>query len=508
MVQRAASRRAYPTTRTVAFGALWNVAGRAAPQLVAVVTTPLLINMLGPSRWGVFSLAMALVGISGLLDLGIGRALTRGLAERLHAGNEDQAATLVKTGLLVLGALGVLGGLLAAAGAHPVAYHVINVKSALRHETEMTLYVICLTIPTIVVNGALWGVISALDLFRAANIANVVISALTYAGQLLILYACNSLAAVMLVFLVGRVASLLVYWKLCHDALPSLGDGAFSRADLRPLMRIGGWMTVSNVVFPILTYADRVVIASVLSAEAIGYYATPSDLMARVHIVTGATVISLFPAIAASYRTDPARAVALFGRSVVTVSAVLFPAAVLVGVFSNELLTLWIGADYASHAAPVLRILAVGTLVGAADSIAATLLDAIGLPRVNAKLSVCELIVYVPVLFFALHLFGFLGGAITQVVRMTIDFHIRIWLARRYYPPVAAAARRVTLTVLSGTALLLAPMAFAGLADKCAAVVVVTLLYGSFVYARSATAEERLRVRSRMAALVPAAWSR
>jgi hypothetical protein len=66
----------------------------------------------------------------------------------------------------------------------------------------------------------------------------------------------------------------------------------------------------------------------------------------------------------------------------------------------------------------------------------------------------------------------------------------------------------VTLTVLSGTALLLAPMAFAGLADKCAAVVVVTLLYGSFVYARSATAEERLRVRSRMAALVPAAWSR
>jgi O-antigen/teichoic acid export membrane protein len=481
------------------------VVGRAAPQLVALVTTPLLINALGPSRWGILSLAMALLGVSGVLDLGIGRALTRGVAQRLHEAQDDQAAAaLVKTGLVLLGFLGGVGGLLLAAAAHPLAYHVIGVPPDLRHETEMALYVIAMTMPLVILNGALWGVISALDLFRVANLLGLVILAASYAGQLLILYACNSLAAVMLVLLASRILFQLVYWKLCRDAMPGLGAGRFSRADVLPMLRMGGWMTVSNIVFPLLTYADRFMIATVLSAAAVGYYATPTELMGRIHIITAATVVSLFPAIAASYRTDSRRAVALFGRSIVTACAVLFPVAMLVGVFSDEFLTLWIGADFASHAAPVLRILAVGTLLSAVDVIVTTLLDAIGVPRVNAKFSVCELIFYIPVLFSTLHLFGFVGAAFAYVARVAIDFHVRLWLARKLYPAIATVVPRVVLTVVSGTALLVVPMAFSALPERCAAAAVVTVLYGTIIYARSATTEERLHVRSKVVALVPA----
>jgi O-antigen/teichoic acid export membrane protein len=486
----------------VAFGTIWNVVGRAGPQVVALVTTPLLIDALGPSRWGIFSLAMALLGVSGLFDLGIGRALTRGVAERLHSGREDEAATLIRTGLWVLGGLGVCGGLLGAALAHPLAYHVLDVPAGLRHETALALYVICLTIPFVILNAALWGVIAALDLFRIANIAGVAIVAASYAGQLLILYAYNSLAAVMLVLLASRIVSLMAFGAFCRDAMPGVGAGRFSLAEIRPLLRMGGWMTVSNVVFPILNYADRFIIGAVLSAAAIGYYATPSDLMGRVQIVTGATAISLFPAIAASYRTDPPRAAALFARGIVTLSVVLFPAAVVVAAFSDELLSLWIGAEYAGHAAPVLRILAVGSLLRCADEIVATLIDAIGLPRVNAQFSVCELILYVPLLFLTLHLFGFVGGAVAFVVRMAMDFHVRLWLAGRFYPPIAAAGRRVRMTAWSGTALLVAPLAFSGMAARGAAVVVATVAYWAIVYGWLATAEERMKLRAKVAGMV------
>jgi O-antigen/teichoic acid export membrane protein len=504
MVETVLSLRRYPTTRTVAVGTLWNVLGRAVPQLVALITIPLLINMLGPSRFGIFALAMALIGVSGLVDLGIGRALTRGVAERLHAEHEDQAAVLVKTGLLVLGCLGIVSGLVAASLAHTLAYHVINVPAELRHETEMALYVICMTIPLVVLNSALWGVITALDLFRPGNLASGTIVALSYAGQLLILYVFNSLAAVMLVFFASRIVSLLAYWKLCRDAMPKLATSRIDRADIRPLLRIGGWMTVSNIVFPILGCIDRFMIAMVLSAAAVGYYATPSELMGRVHIITGATMISLFPAIAASYRINPLGATALFGRSIITMCAVLFPVAAVAGAFSNELLTLWVGADYASNAAPVLRILAASTLLAAADGIVVTLLDAIGLPKINAKFSVVELILYVPLLFLALHLFGYVGAAVAYVVRVAIDFHVRLWLAGKFYPAIAPTGRRVALTALTGTALLLAPSLVSGLAARCVGVCLVTAVFAAVVYTRSATAEERLRFRSQLSAM----WSR
>jgi len=175
-----------------------------------------------------------------------------------------------------------------------------------------------------------------------------------------------------------------------------------------------------------------------------------------------------------------------------------------VGAFSNELLTLWIGADYASHAAPVLQILAVGTLLGAADGIVATLLDAIGLPRVNAKFSICELVLYVGALFGALHVFGFVGAAVATVLRAAIDFHARLWLAGKFYPAVNTVARRVTLATFTGTVLLLAPNACAGFAERCMAAGGATILFWSILYAGSATTEERLLVRSKVGALVSA----
>jgi O-antigen/teichoic acid export membrane protein len=154
----------------------------------------------------------------------------------------------------------------------------------------------------------------------------------------------------------------------------------------------------------------------------------------------------------------------------------------------------------------VLRVLAVATLLGAADGLVVTLLDAIGQPRINAKFSVIELILFIPLLFLMLHLFGFVGGAVAYVTRVAIDFVVRLWLAARFYPAIVTQCRRVALTTLSGTALLLPLLAVSGIAERCAAIGIVTACFGLVLYTRSATDEDRLLVRSKVAAMMPAAW--
>src|SRR5580698_4386962 len=82
-------------SRTVAISAVWNLIGRAGPIMVAMLATPVLVSELGVARWGIFTIALSLVGIFGIFDFGLGRALIRSIAERIGAGEEHSASTLV-----------------------------------------------------------------------------------------------------------------------------------------------------------------------------------------------------------------------------------------------------------------------------------------------------------------------------------------------------------------------------------------------------------------------------
>src|SRR5437773_8518685 len=74
--------------RLLARNTVWNLLGNGAPMLVAVFCIPILIKGLGTDRFGVLTLAWALIGYASLFDLGLGRALTQLVARKLGAGEE------------------------------------------------------------------------------------------------------------------------------------------------------------------------------------------------------------------------------------------------------------------------------------------------------------------------------------------------------------------------------------------------------------------------------------
>ncbi|MBU6497596.1 MAG: oligosaccharide flippase family protein, partial [Rhodospirillales bacterium] len=271
--------------RTVALGALWNVLGRIGPLIVAVGATPFLIRELGVARWGVFTLALSLIGMFGIFDFGVGRALTRLIADRLATGEEAQAASSVRTGIVVLTALGAVGAVVMALGAHLYTTLALHLPPALEREVLAALYVLCASAPLVVLNAALWGVLSAFQRFASANLVNLPILAMYYLGPLLVLPFFNSLVAVMLVLVACRVVMTYFYWRICVQSMPSLRQARFAWGSVLPVLQFGGWLTVSNFVWPLMLYMDRFVIAAVLSAAATAYYATPFDLIVRFSVV-------------------------------------------------------------------------------------------------------------------------------------------------------------------------------------------------------------------------------
>ena len=469
------SRGRLTATQTVAAATLWNLLGRLGPMLVAIAATPFLIIGLGDARFGVFSLALSLIGIFGVFDFGFGRAITRLIAERLADGQEAEAAPAVLTGLAAMTLLGAAGGLVLAGLARWYALSLLDLPPDLAHEVSHALMLLCASAPLVVLNAALWGVLSAYQRFGAANLVNLPIMALYYLGPLAVLPFADSLVAVIAVLVSCRAIMTVCYAWIAIGAMPALRTARPDWGALGGLARFGGWLTVSNLAWPLLLYLDRFVIAAAISAAASAWYATPFDLILRFSIVPIAIMQSGFPAMAASYRQAPEVAAQLFRRGSLAILVAVIPPSLLTTGAALPLLTLWLGAPFAAHAAPVLQILGLGALFMCLDTVPAGLLDAIGRPDVNAKLAVVSVLPAVPLLALLVALAGIEGAATAWSLRVIASFALRLWLCARLYPPVRTEMPRLLPALgVALLALALAPISWpaAGAALLLGAVVV------------------------------------
>ncbi len=501
----AAAMRSLSSSRTVAISAMWNLVGRAGPMIVAVLATPHLVRDLGPDRWGVFTIALSLVGIFSIFDFGIGRALTRTIAELLVENRRAEAATLARSGMTALTVLGCIGGLVMASLAGLWVRVGLHIPPQLEHQVLLSLYVLCLSAPLVILSSAMWGVIAAFQQFRSANLVNIPIMATYYLGPLAILHYSDSLVSVLAVLVVCRVVMTIAYGRICLRVLPELRTARTVIAQLLPVMRMGGWMTASNITLPVLTYVDRFIIASVLSAAATGYYSTPFDLVLRFTLVPVAIMNTAYPAIAASFRIDPVHAASLFRRSLLTVTAVLFPACLVCVAASHWVLQLWLGPEFASHATVVLRWLGVGILLTCVDSVVAGLLDGIGKASVNAKFSLVELALYIPLLTLLVRSHGIEGAAIASALRCLFDLAVRFWFAQHLYRPVRAIAAGTLPLLLGASASLFLVALLQGTLWLPAASALALLLVSVLLWL-TLTHTERARLSATAVRFLPAAY--
>src|SRR6266851_3323019 len=203
---------------------------------------------------------------------------------------------LVWTSLVIMTSLGVLGTVLMAFLSHWLVYSVIKVPHSLRIETLWTLYVLAAGLPFVLSTAGLRGVLEAHQCFKVINLVRIPMSAFTFLGPVIVLEVRNSLVLIAAALLLGRVITWGLYLYMCLSVMPALRTGIRARrAIIRPLLATGGWMTVSNIVSPLMGYLDRLVIGAVISVSAVAYYVTPNEMVTKLWQIPGALVGVLFP---------------------------------------------------------------------------------------------------------------------------------------------------------------------------------------------------------------------
>lgn len=400
-----------------------NLVGQMLPLLVAIVAMPTIVRGLGPERFGALSIVWAVLGSLGLLDFGMGRSTTKFVAECMGRGDLERFPDIFWTSLWSQLLIGLAGSVLMLALVPHLVTHYLKVSAISKYEIKESFLFLVAFFPVVLAANSIRGVLEAVQRFDLVNYVKIPASACIFLIPAAALPFGLHLPAIVLLLVLSRLCAAVLYLGICLRLFPSLRSSLSLDAQLlRSLVAYGGWISISNFVAPLLTYADRFFIGSALGMTYVSYYTAPNEAITKASLLPGTLLTTVFPAVASLDASGArSRVQELCARSIKSLLILMSPCLLVVFVFAHQILQLWLGSDFALHSTVVLQVFCVGMLFNSLAFVPFFLLQGLGRPDITAKIHVIELPIYGFLLIMLLPRMGVAGAALAWTLRLTID---------------------------------------------------------------------------------------
>lgn len=469
-----------------------NLGGSALPAVAALISVPILIRSLGDVRFSVLVLAWTTLGYFSLFDLGIGRAVTHAVADRVGSAREHEIGTAIWTSLLLLLPISLVSAVLlySVSGALTT---VLSVPATLRGEATTSFRILAVAIPFAATAGALRGALEAKQYFGTVNMLRIPHGLITFAGPLLALPFSRSVVAAVAVLAGGRALLLLAHVVLTARAIPEFAAASprWSAPIARTLASFGGWTQVTYIVSPIMATLDRFFVGAVLGIGIVAYYATPQELVTKMWLFTFAVLPVFFSALATTATRDAERTASLFDKLLrFTLAAMFVPSFILVAL-APDILRIWLGGTFEIQSAVVMQVMAIAVFVNCVGQGALTLINGLGRPDITGKFHLAELPIYVLMMWLLMPRFGLLGAALAWSLRTIGDTVILLATCPRLLPQTRATVTRLALWLVATSSALVASMAIPRPLMRLSIAALVTAVWIALAWRYLLTPEER-----------------
>ncbi len=440
---------------------VFNLLGNILPVLVALIAVPAIATHAGVERLGALGVVWGLVGYFGFLDFGLSRVVTRRVALAHEGGRlDDELAELRGFLWRRAGPAIVVLTLLLLAAKIPCAPHFPAGWLGAELDRGWAAMVLC--VPLTLMTNWLRGALEGVQRFARVNLLRTVFGAWNYAAPALTVLFVPTLDAMIAAIALGRLLAMLAHAWACWRVEPGVLFGPLPArlVHLPAFFREGGWMTVSNLVAPLMVYSDRFVLAAMVPAGAVAWYVTSQEMLLRVLVLPAALAGVLFPRFSentgASEKAD-ADKLALYRHSVRLISAIMLPICTFFAVMAYDALRLWLGESFALHSYRVVEIISIGIFMNSIAHLPFARLQGAGRSHLAARIHLIQLPLYAAALYAAVYVDGIEGAAWAWTVRMSVDCLLMLIVAAPEARFTALPATALGALFLCGTAFLFGP---------------------------------------------------
>ncbi len=420
--------------KTSAAGSFQLLIGVASSTVIMSVGTIILIRLLSPSEYGLYSVALLPAATLNLFrDWGVNSAMTKYVANSRILDRSEDIRDVIAAGLIFEVAAGLALFLLSLLMASFVA-SVLN-----RPESASYIAIISTTI----VAGSLISAAQSsfvgferMELNSFMIICQAIVK--TIVGPILVLLGYGVLGAVVgytLSFAVSGIIGVLILYFMLFKPLGRLRTNASNIVKtLKKMLEYGIPLSMNIVLGGILAQLYGFIMASFASDAMIGDYQAAINFSVLLTFFSIPIATTLFPAFAKlDSRNDHELIKTVFSSSVKYTAVLLVPATTAVIVLSGPMISMLYGEKYV-YAPLFLSVYVLSNLFTVLGSLSlGSLLSGLGEAKFIMKQSALTLVIGVPLGFFLIPRIGVMGLVVANILcGLPSMFWGLQWVSKRY----------------------------------------------------------------------------
>ena len=403
--------------------------------LLGFAVVPLYLKYLGIEAYGLIGFFTTTQALLSLLDLGLAPTMNREVARCSASGNIKEAGALLHTLAVVYWAMAAFIALIILTVAPIIAQHWLQPKhipqATVSHTVMLMGLVAAARWPIGLYQGALIGA-------HRMTISSGVTIAMTTLG---------SAGAVAILAFVSPTIQAFFIWQACIGLIYAatmrgaawriVGRPESVRFEFGKLKSIWSFSTAMSglaVLGLVFTQLDKVILSKVLGLGEFAHYMLATLVANGLLVIISPVFNTIYPQFTSLVVADNTKKlISMYRMGTRMLATVLFPATILLAVFSSDLVRMWLAnEDAALQVAPIISLLAIGTALHSIMYFPYALQLAYGMVRLPIAICIVLIILMAPlIIFFALQ-YGALGGAIAWLILNVLYVLSGTWLTHRY----------------------------------------------------------------------------
>lgn len=370
--------------------ALFNAVSGMLPLILTLFFWPYIVSELGDTSYGMYALVGAVIGYFALLDLGMGRAVIKFVAE--YSGRSDRARLQETIGaaLAIFSAVGAVGSLLIFSLARMLATRLLKIPPDL---IETAYICFCATSIGFLITTLLTcftAIINGLNRYDISSISAALMGTATTLGTVILLRMGFGLISLVWLNVLIPLVMVISYALIIRHLLPDVHlRFIYTPASMKRLLHFGVYTLLRRISNAIVLQVTPIIIGATLGVTMVTYYIIPFKILNQLTNLLVRIGVVIFPAISelqGQNRTNTIRDLYLTSSRLILSFSAAFTVPLLI--FGERLLHHWMGPAFANQSGIVLALITLGFFFDQCTNVPTFVANGLGRPKISAVAAV------------------------------------------------------------------------------------------------------------------------